>query len=131
MAMGKQRTQPQSEIWIPSDRVAKGPGHPFYTRLNTILNKASFDEFVEERCRACYAERVGRPSIPPGVYFRMLMIGYFEGIDSERGIAWRVADSLALREFLGYAITENTPDHSTLSVIRNRLPAEVFQEVFG
>ena len=131
MAMGKQRTQPQAEIWIPSDRVAKGPGHPFYTRLNKILNKAGFDEFVEERCRPCYAERVGRPSIPPGVYFRMLMIGYFEGIDSERGIAWRVADSLALREFLGYTITETTPDHSTLSVIRTRLPAEVFQEIFG
>jgi len=130
MAMGKRRTERQAEIWIPADRVAKGPGHPFYARLNGILAKAGFDRFVEERCRPFYAESIGRPSIPPGVYFRMLMIGYFEGIDSERGIAWRVADSMGLREFLGFAITERTPDHSSLSVIRNRLSPEVFQEVF-
>jgi transposase len=95
------------------------------------LAQAGFDRFAEGLCRKFYAEKLGRPSVPPGVYFRMLLIGYFEGIDSERGIAWRCADSLALREFLGYQLTQNTPDHSTLSVIRRRIDLETHEQVFA
>jgi len=121
----------QSSLFIPSDQVAKGPGHPFYKRLNEVLGAAEFDRFVEDLCEPFYAKKQGRPSIPPGVYFRMLLIGFFEGIDSERGIAWRCADSLGLREFLGYDVTESTPDHSTLSVIRGRLDVDTHKEVFS
>jgi transposase-like protein DUF772 len=118
MAMGKRKRQRQQALWVEAQRLAKGPSHPFYSRLNEILVQEGFDGFVEAACRRFYSERIGRPSLPPAVYFRLLLIGYFEGIDSERGIAWRVADSIALREFLGYALTEPTPDHSTIS--RNR-----------
>lgn len=118
-------------MWIATDRLVQGPGHPFYLRLNRVLGEAGFDRFVEGCCAKFYAEGVGRPGIAPGVYFRMLFIGYFEGIDSERGIAWRCADSLGLREFLGYDLTRPTPDHSTLSVIRQRIDLETHQEVFG
>ena len=130
MALGRQKCERQEALWIATDEVAKGPGHPFYARLNAIFAEAGFDRWVEKRCRRFYANE-GRPGIPPGVYFRMLMIGYFEGLDSERGIAWRCADSLTLREFLGYELTEATPDHSTLSVIRNRIDVETHEEVFG
>jgi len=130
MAMKTSRHQRQPELWIAGSDVAHSPGHPFYQRLNSLLSEKGFDAFVERLCRKFYADRLGRPSIPPGVYFRMLLIGYFEGIDSERGIAWRCADSLGLREFLGYALTETTPDHSTLSVIRNRIDLETHEEVF-
>jgi transposase len=118
-------------LFVPSDQVAKGPGHPFYKRLNELLGAADFDRFVEDLCEPFYVKKQGRPSIPPGVYFRMLLIGFFEGIDSERGIAWRCADSLGLREFLGYDVTESTPDHSTLSVIRGRLHLDTHKEVFS
>jgi transposase len=111
--------------------LARSPGHPFYQRLNELLGKHGFDPYVESRCEKFYAERMGRPSIPPGVYFRMLLVGFFEGLDSERAIAWRCADSLSLREFLGYGPGETTPDHSSLSVIRLRLDVETHQEVFG
>jgi transposase len=121
----------QSSLFIPSDQVAQGPGHPFYKRLNELLGAADFDRFVEDLCEPFYAKKQGRPSIPPGVYFRMLLIGFFEGIDSERGIAWRCADSLGLREFLGYDMTESTPNHSTLSVIRNRLDMDTHKAVFS
>jgi transposase len=90
--------------------VPTGPGHPFHARLNELLAERGFDEFVEGLCAKFYHELLGRPGIPPGVYLRMLLTGYFEGIDSERGIAWRCADSLALRTFLGYALSESTPD---------------------
>jgi len=130
MALGRHRSERQDALWIATDEVAKGPGHPFYTRLNAIFAEAGFDRWVEKRCQRFYAKR-GRPGIPPGVYFRLLMIGYFEGLDSERGIAWRCADSLTLREFLGFELTEATPDHSTLSVIRNRIDVETHEEVFG
>lgn len=130
MAMKRQQSQRQQEFWIVTANVAESPGHPFYHRLNRLLADDGFDEFVEGLCRKFYHEKLGRPSIPPGVYFRMLLIGYFEGIDSERGIAWRCADSLALREFLGYRLTETTPDHSTLSVIRNRIDLETHREIF-
>ena len=111
--------------------IVKGPGSPFYTRLNAMLARAGFDIWAERCCARFYADNIGRPGIPPGVYFRMLMIGYLEGIDSERGIAWRCADSLSLREFLGYSLTKGTPDHSTLSVIRGRIDLETHQEVFA
>ncbi len=130
MALGRQKSERQEALWIATDEIAKGPGHPFYTRLNAIFAESGFDRWVEKRCQRFYAKQ-GRPGIPPGVYFRMLMIGYFEGLDSERGIAWRCADSLTLREFLGYELTEATPDHSSLSVIRNRIAVETHEEVFG
>jgi len=128
--MSKRQTRHQQEFWITTTSIAASPGHPFYQRLNRLLDKHGFDRFVESRCERFYAEAMGRPSIPPGVYFRMLLIGYFEGIDSERGIAWRCADSLALREFLGYALDKRTPDHSSLSIIRGRLDIETHREIF-
>ena len=131
MSMRKRRESRQEEMLVQTSALPDSPGHPFYTQLNELLAVHGFDLFVEERCSSYYAETLGRPSIPPGVYFRMLMIGYFEGLGSERGIDWRVADSLALRQFLGYALTETTPDHSSLSRLRQRLPLEVHQEVFN
>ena len=107
MAIGK-RIPKQDEMFIPAARVATGPGHPFYAKLNPVLAQAGFDDFVEKLC-APYYKKGGRPGIPPGVYFRMVLIGYFEGLDSQRGIAWRCADSLALRAFLGVGLTEATP----------------------
>ena len=106
MSMGRRRHERQQELWIASTEIPDGPGHPFYHRLNELLSRHGFDEYVEGLCAKFYHGRLGRPGIPPGVYFRMLLLGYFEGIDSERGIAWRCADSLALRRFLGYAVTE-------------------------
>ena len=131
MSMSKRRESRQAEMFVQTSALPDSPGHPFYTKLNELLAAHGFDAFVEEQCAPYYAEKLGRPSIPPGVYFRMLMIGYFEGLSSERGIDWRVADSLALRQFLGYALTETTPDHSSLSRIRQRLPLEVHQECFN
>jgi transposase len=130
MGLGRRRSERQDELWVATEKIAKGPGSPFYGRLNAILAEAGFDQWVEDRCAAFHAEKTGRPGIPPGVYFRMLMIGYLEGLDSERGIARRCADSLSLRAFLGYELTERTPDHSTLSVIRGRIDLETQQEVF-
>jgi transposase len=130
MAMGKSKTQTQENFWIETSSLRNAPGHPFYQRLNDILAKHGFDRFVEEKCAKYYAPVMGRPSIPPGVYFRMLLVGYFEGIDSERGMAWRVADSLALRRFLGYALHESTPDHSSVSRTRRLVDIETHQEVF-
>ena len=130
MAMGQRNRQRQGEFWIASTDVPTGPGHPFYVRLNELLADRGFDAFVEGLCAKFYHESLGRPGVPPGVYFRMLLIGYFEGIDSERGIAWRCADSLGLRTFLGYRLTDRTPDHSSLSIIRNRIDLETHQKVF-
>src|SRR3972149_5789783 len=118
MAMGRRRRGEQGALWIAAKGIAPAGGDPLYQQVNKILDAEGFDRFVEERCRPFYAEQVGRPSLPPAVYFRMLLLGYFEGIDSERGIAWRMADSLAFRRFLGYGLTDQTPDHSTIS--RNR-----------
>jgi transposase len=131
MAMGKRKAR-QESLFITTDRLAQSPGHPFYQKLNVVLDSAGFDRWIERRCARYYEQEVkqGQPSIPPGVYFRMLLIGYFEGIDSQRGIAWRCADSLALRQFLGIPLDQGTPDHSTLTNTRQRLPAEVFEEVF-
>jgi len=130
MALKEREEETQQPLWIAGDRIATSPGHPFYRCLNRLLAEGGFDRFAEGLCRKFYAEKLGRPSVPPGVYFRMLLIGYFEGIDSERGIAWRCADSLALREFLGYPLTQRTPDHSTLCVIRKRVDVETHQEIF-
>src|SRR5260370_37304062 len=103
MAMGKRKSQ-QAPIWIPTTYLPVYPGHPFYARLNAILDEAGFDRFVEDQCRSFYAPVMGRPSLPPGRYVRLLLLGYFEGLDSERGIAWRAADSLAVRRFLGLGV---------------------------
>lgn len=129
MALGRKDRSKQLSMWIPYKEIARSPGHPFYKKLNQVLRENDFDTWVENLC-APYFREGGRSSIPPGVYFRMLMIGYFEGLSSERAIAWRCQDSLSLREFLGYEVTQDTPDHSTLSVWRHRLEEEVFQEVF-
>ena len=128
MALGKRKPK-QDELFIPTAQLVTGPGHPFYSKLNAVLADAGFDEFVERLCAPSYKDG-GRPSIPPGVYFRMLLIGYFEGLDGQRGIAWRCADSLALRAFLGIGLTEATPVHASMTVIRQRLPESVFAEVF-
>lgn len=128
MALGKRMVQ-QREMFIPVAELPKSPAHPFYSRLNQLLAEAGFDEFVERLCVPHYKEG-GRPSIPPGIYFRMLFIGYFEGIDSQRGIAWRCADSRSLREFLGASPTDTTPAHNSMTVIRQRLPESVFDGVF-
>jgi transposase len=130
MAMGKRKRQRQQRLWVEAEQLAKGPGHPFYSRLNQILGKHGFDDFAEAACKRFYAERMGRPSLPPGVYFRLLLIGYFEGIDSERGIAWRVADSLGLRDFVGYTLTDATADHSTISRNRRLIDLTTHREVF-
>jgi transposase len=102
----------------------------FYVKLNKLLAEAEFDRSVEALCEPYYADGRGRPSLPPGVYFRMLVVGYFEGISSQRGIAWRCSDSLSLREFLGVPLGEESPEHSSLSYIRDRLPVEVHEQVF-
>src|SRR2546422_7110689 len=119
MAMGTRKDrEEQEELWVPHTALPKGASHPFYQRLNQLLEECRFDEFVERRCRRFYAVKRGRPSLAPGVYFRLLLIGYFEGIDSERGIAWRAQDSLALRRFLRVGLEESPPDHSTISRTR-------------
>src|SRR5882762_2240035 len=131
MSMGtRQHRQRQEDLWITHNELVQGPAHPFYQRLNELLDREKFDEFVEKECAGFYADNNGRPSLAPGVYFRMLLLGYFEGIDSERGIAWRVADSFSLREFLGFSLTESTPDHSTMSRTRRLMPVETHKAVF-
>src|SRR5271156_3649649 len=132
MAMGtrKQREQ-QEDLWIAHTELASAPGHPFYEKLNQLLEAEGFDEFVESRCAKFYAARHGRPSLRPGIYFRSLLIGYFEGIGAERGIAWRLADSLALRRFVGIGLDEYTPDHSTISRTRRLIDLDTHREVFG
>ena len=129
MAMG-QRTSEQTPMWIPTTDLPVSPGHPFYARLNTILDAAGFDRFVEVQCRAFYAPVMGRPSLPPGRYFRLLLLGYFEGLDSERGIAWRAADSLAVRSFVGLGFDALAPDHSTISRTRRLIDVETHRVVF-
>lgn len=117
--------------WIATANLAPTLGDPFYKRLNEVLQEADFDTFVEDLCHPYYAEGIGRPGIPPGIYFRMLFVGYFEGLPSQRAIAWRCGDSRALRAFLGYLPTELTPDHSSLTKVRQRLPAVVHEQVFA
>jgi transposase len=128
MALGK-RGELQEEMWVPTAGVDRGPGHPFYRKLNAVLAEADFDRWVEGLCKGHYA-KCGRPGIPPGVYFRMLLVGFFEDIGTQRGIAWRCADSMSLREFLGLGMSDSVPDHSSMTVIRRRLSDAVYTEVF-
>src|SRR2546422_1759981 len=131
MAMGTRKDrEEQEELWVPHTALPKGASHPFYQRLNQLLEESHFDEFVEGRCQRFYAKKRGRPSLVPGVYFRLLLIGYFEGIDSERGMAWRANDSLALRRFLRVGLEESPPDHSTISRTRRLIDVETHREVF-
>jgi hypothetical protein len=129
MALGKRKAE-QQELWVASTELPRSPGHPFYRKLNQLLAKDGFDVWLEKLCKPYYHATQGRPSIPPGVYFRMVLVGYFEGISSQRGIAWRCCDSRSLSEFLGYGPTEETPDHSSLSRVAARLPREVHDAVF-
>ena len=131
MAMGKRPVARQaSPLWVETADLPTSDGHPFFERLNRVLEDCGFDAFVEGLCSAFYAARMGRPSLRPGRYFRMLLIGYFEGLSSERGIAWRVADSLSLRSFLDLELTESAPDHSTLSRTRRLIDVETHEAVF-
>jgi transposase len=129
MALGKRRSEQQG-LWIATTELPKSPGHPFYQKLNHVLAEAQFDRWIEKRCEPYYAAKLGRPSIPPGVYFRMILVGYFEGIASQRGIAWRCSDSRSLADFLGIPSNETTPDHSSMTRVHQRLPLEVHEEVF-
>jgi transposase len=129
MAMGT-REDEQSSLWVATSELPKSPGHPFYTRLNALLDAHDFDRFVEDKCRGFYAKIMGRPSLQPGRYFRLLLLGYFEGIDSERGIAWRATDSLGVRTFLRLPLDEAPPDHSTISRTRRVIDLETHRGVF-
>src|SRR5438270_5677083 len=131
MSMGtRKHRQRQEQLWVTHTELAFGPGHPFYARLNELLDTQRFEEVAEAECAQFYAGDNGRRSLPPGTYFRLLLIGYFEGIDSERGIAWRVADSLGLRQFLRIGLDEDTPDHSTISRTRRLMDVETHRKVF-
>ncbi len=130
MGMGRRPQHQQSDLWVATTDLPRSPGHVFYDKLNALLAEAGFDAHVEDLCQPYYADGVGRESIPPGVYFRMLLVGYFEALDAQRGIAWRCADSLSLRAFLGVPLSEATPDHSSLTKIRRRLPLDAHQRVF-
>src|SRR5947209_13602039 len=131
MSMGTRRQrQRQEPLWITHTDLARAPGHPFYKRLNQLLDEGKFDEFAEKECAKFYAENNGRPSLTPGIYFRLFRVGYFEGIDSERGMAWRAADSLGIRAFLRIALDEIAPDHSTISRTRRLIDVETHRLVF-
>jgi transposase len=129
MALGIRKREQQG-LWVATTDLPKSPGHPFYHKLNQLLAEARFDDWIENLSRPHYAETMGRPSIPPGVYFRMILVGYFEGIASQRGIAWRCSDSRSLAEFLGVPANEATPDHSSMTRTHKRLPLEIHEQVF-
>src|ERR1700694_3034476 len=132
MGMGrKEQQRRQEELWIAHPDLPRTVGHPFYEQLNRLLEERGFDEYVEQQCARFYAETTGRPSRAPGRNFRLLLVGYFEGIDSERGIAWRAADSLGLRSFLGVGLNEMPPAHSPLSRTRRLIDVETHRAVFG
>src|SRR5215210_243380 len=118
MSLGKRKRVRQPPLGVATTELPTAAGHPFYARLNQVLRTHGFDDFVEAQCAGFYASTMGRPGLAPGIYFRLLMVGYFEGLDSERGIAWRAADSLTLRDFLGVGLDEPPPDHSTISRTR-------------
>ena len=128
--MGKRTRDRQPTMWVPTTELPTAASHPFYRRLNQLLREHGFDDFVEGQCASFYAETMGRPGMPPGIYFRLLLIGYFEGIGSERGIAWRAADSLALRDFLGVGLGDDPPDDSTISRTRRLIALETHRAVF-
>jgi transposase len=130
MAMGTRKKRERQEgLWYGGE-LPTAPGHPFYKRLNEVLDRAGFDSFCETNCGSFYHDKLGRPSLPPGLYYRIMMIGFFEGLDSERGIAWRLADSLTLRQFLSIGWDENTPDHVTISRTRRLIDGETHQRIF-
>jgi transposase len=129
MALGKRKREQQG-LWVATTDLPKSPGHPFYHKLNQVLAEAGFDNWIENLCRPHYAAVMGRPSIPPGVYFRMILVGYFEGIGSQRGIAWRCSDSRSLAEFLGVPADKETPDHSSMTRVHQRLPLEIHEQMF-
>jgi transposase len=129
MAIGKRKPKQQG-LFVAATEIVKAASHPFYTKVNEILDRNKVDRRLEYLCKRFYAPTMGRPGLAPGIYFRMLLVGFFEGIDSERGIAWRVADSLSLRDFLGFSVTEETPDHSTVSRTRRLIPVETHRAVF-
>jgi transposase len=128
--MGTRKRDRQPSMWVTTTDLPTAASHPFYRRLNQLLAEHGFDDFAEAQCASFYAETRGRPSLPPGIYFRLLLIGYFEGIDSERGIAWPAADSLALRDFLGVGVQAAPPDHSTISRARRLIDLETHRAVF-
>ena len=131
MAMGKRRRHAkQASMWVATEDLPRSAAHPFYRRLNQIFDQDDFDGYVEGLCQRFYADEVGRPGLPPGRYFRLLLIGYFEGLDAERAIAWRAADSFALREFLGLLLPDAPPDHSTISRTRRLIDLETHEAVF-
>ena len=130
MALRRRKVAQQQDLFLSSVDLPRSDGHMFYAKLNRLLAEAGFDGWIEQLCQPFYSEVRGRPGIPPGVYFRMLLVGYFEGIQSQRGIAWRCADSLSIRQFLGLKLTDHSPDHSSLTVIRERLPYTVHESVF-
>jgi transposase len=131
MAMGTRRKRRRQEsLWIPVAELPSTAAHPFYQRLNALLDEAGFEAFVEQTCQPFYAPTLGRPSLAPGIYFRLLLIGDFEGLDSERGIAWRAADSLAIRRFLRVGLDEAVADHSTISRTRRLIDVETHRAVF-
>jgi transposase len=130
MGMGRKKDrEKQQGLWVAASEIVTTPGHVYYERLNTVLAAEKFDQRVETLCRKYYKSSAGRPSLTPGTYFRMLLLGYFEGLDSERGIAWRAADSLSIRKFLGYDLSEPTPDHSTVSRTRRLYSVETHRAV--
>ncbi len=130
MAMGKQKRDRRPSMWVATTDFPTATSHPFYTRLNRLLCEHGFDDFAEAQSATFYTETMGRPSLPPGIYFRLLFIGYFEGIDSERDIAWRAADSFALRDFLGVGLEAAPPDHSTISRTRRLIAFETHRALF-
>src|SRR5450755_4112522 len=131
MAMGTRKMRErQEDLWYGGE-LPTAPGHPFYQRLNEVLDNAKFDPFCETNCAPFYHDKLGRPSLPPGQYFRIMMMGFFEGLDSELGIAWRLADSLTLRQFLSIRLDEKTPDHVTISRTRRLIDAETHQRIFN
>lgn len=130
MAMGRRKQERQEGLFVMAEALPQAPRHVFYERLNRLLAEHGFDRFVEDCCQSFYADRLGRPGLAPGVYFRTLFIGYFEGIDSERGMAWRIEDSLSLRAYLGLTLEDSPPDHSTLSRTRRLIDVETHEAVF-
>jgi transposase len=130
MAMGKRPRDRQLTMWVPTTDLPTSASHPFYARLNQLLHDRGFDDFAEARCAAFYATTMGRPGLAPGIYFRLLLVGYFEGLDSERAIAWRAADSLTLRDFLGLAFPDAPPDHTTISRTRRLIDLDTHRDMF-
>jgi transposase len=130
MAMGKRKRDRQPTMWVTITDLPTAASHPFYARLNQLLRERGFDDFAEAQCAEFYADTIGRPGVAPGIYFRLLLIGYFEGLESERGIAWRAADSFALRDFLGIDLSQTPPDHSTISRTRRLIDVETHRSIF-